>query len=288
MEFLTEEKLAEIIPQVRNLSAWYKALQDILPKYKINTKERVVGFLSQCVYESRGFTELEENMNYSAQRLVEVFPNHFANGERNPNKYAHNPSRIANVVYANRLGNGTPDTGDGWSYRGRGIIQLTGKSNYEAFAQAVNRSLNDAVTYIQTPEGAIEAAAWYWDSRHINDYADMQDVVAMTHKVNGGTHGLSEREVLYTNISVILGLDSAKTDVSASIKPIKASVGSFKKGMKGPGVIDLQKLLGVTADGDFGPKTEAAVKKWQKEHNLVVDGIAGPKTMASLKKDNAA
>lgn len=201
---LTESSLAKMLPRNKNISVLITALNSVLPKYEINTVNRVAGFLAQCGHESADFTVLKENLNYSTESLNRVFPKYFKNAGRDANLYARNPEKIANIVYANRLGNGDTASGDGWRYRGRGAIQLTGKSNYSEFAKSIGKSLEETVAYLETMEGAIESACWFWNSRDINETCDDDDIVLMTKKVNGGTNGLEERTTHYNNNKKIL------------------------------------------------------------------------------------
>lgn len=201
---LTESSLAKMLPRNKNISVLITALNSVLPKYEINTVNRVAGFLAQCGHESADFTVLKENLNYSTESLNRVFPKYFKNAGRDANLYARNPEKIANIVYANRLGNGDTASGDGWRYRGRGAIQLTGKSNYSEFAKSIGKSLEETVAYLETMEGAIESACWFWNSRDINQTCDDNDIVLMTKKVNGGTNGLEERTTHYNNNKKIL------------------------------------------------------------------------------------
>lgn len=201
---LTESSLAKMLPRNKNIGDLFTALNSVLPKYDINTVNRVAGFLAQCGHESADFTVLKENLNYSAESLNRVFPKYFKNAGRDANLYARNPEKIANVVYANRLGNGDTASGDGWRYRGRGAIQLTGKSNYNEFAKSIGKTLEETVVYLETIEGAVESACWFWNSRNINQTCDNDDIVSMTKKVNGGTNGLEERTTHYKNNKKIL------------------------------------------------------------------------------------
>lgn len=177
------------------LASYLDALNAALEKYEINTPERIAMFMAQVGHESGGLKRKEENLNYSAQRLAQVFPKYFRDVD--PNDYARNPEAIANRVYGGRMGNGPEETGDGYRYRGRGFIQLTGKNNYQAFADAMGMAVEDAAEYLSTPEGAAMSAAWFWDMRNINPDADRGDVLTVTKKINGGTIGLSERQALY-------------------------------------------------------------------------------------------
>jgi putative chitinase len=179
----------------------------ILQKYNINTVNRIAGFLAQCGHESNNFTIMKENLNYSAQRLVQVFPKYFKSlNEATP--YNRNPDKIASKVYGNRMGNGDETTHDGYTYRGRGFIQLTGKVNYTAFAKSIGKSLADTVAYLETVQGALESACWYWNSRNINTYCDKDDIIGMTKAINGGTIGLPDRTARYNSYKAILSSQS--------------------------------------------------------------------------------
>jgi putative chitinase len=169
-----------------------KSLPAILEKYKINTVIRAAHFLAQVTHESGGFCVMTENLNYSADGLLKIFPKYF--NADSAASHARNPQMIANRVYSNRLGNGDAVTNDGWNYRGRGFIQLTGKDNYSKFAKSIGKSLDDTIKYLETPQGALESAAWFWDSRNINVKADADDIIAVTKLVNGGTIGLDDRK----------------------------------------------------------------------------------------------
>lgn len=177
------------------LASYLDPLNAALEKYEINTPERIAMFMAQVGHESGGLKRKEENLNYSAQRLMQVFPKYFRDVD--PKDYERNPEAIANRVYGNRMGNGPEETGDGYRYRGRGFIQLTGKNNYQAFADAMGMAVEDAAEYLSTSEGAAMSAAWFWDMRGLNDHADRGDVLTVTKKINGGTIGLKEREEYY-------------------------------------------------------------------------------------------
>lgn len=188
----TEEKLAACLPGNRDVSVLYQAMLDILPRYQINTVERVAAFLAQCAVESADFTVMRENLNYSAKGLTLTWPRRFPTLE-SAQPYHRNPEKIANRVYGGRLGNGPEASGDGYRYRGRGYIQLTGKANYQTFANAVNRSLAEVIGYLETQPGALESACWYWSRNNINAIADKRDMVRATEVINGGHHGLEQR-----------------------------------------------------------------------------------------------
>jgi putative chitinase len=174
------------------------ALSDCLPaileQYAINTPLRMAHFLAQTCHESGGFERFEENLNYSAEGLARTFPRYFKT--TSPKAFAHQPEMIANYVYALRNGNGKQSTGDGWKFRGRGMIQLTGKTNYTAFAQHIGHDVIARPDWLTTPAGAAASAAWYWQLRHINTAADADNVEKVTRLVNGGILGLAERRKL--------------------------------------------------------------------------------------------
>ncbi|MCL2760773.1 MAG: peptidoglycan-binding protein [Desulfuromonadales bacterium] len=192
---LTIEQFKKLFPTNKEAAAWVKALNSILPKYDINTTLRIAAFLAQCGHESIGFTAVKENSNYSAEALTKTWPQHFPASIAS--QYARQPEKIANRAYANRMGNGSEASGDGWKYRGRGVIQLTGKDNYKAFANATGKTLEAVISYLETKEGAVESACWYWSTRNLNKYADNKDITGMTKIINGGTNGLADRQALY-------------------------------------------------------------------------------------------
>ena len=164
--------------------------------------ERVTAFIAQAGHESGNFSVIRENLNYSAQGLLATFPHYF--NQALAAKYARNPSAIANHVYANRMGNGDEASGDGWKFRGRGLIQLTGRSNYSAFASVVNKSIADVIPYLETPEGATEGAGWFWSTNGLNELADAGQFITITKKINGGTNGLADREAIWATARTII------------------------------------------------------------------------------------
>ncbi len=259
---------------------WHQALVDILPKWKITTPQRVAAFMAQCAHESNNFKTLEENLNYSWQGLRKTFPRYFPT-DSIAQQYHRQPEKIANRVYddANRsskLGNTQP--GDGWKYRGRGIIQLTGKNNYLAFAADVGMTLDQVVEYVQTKDGAVESAAWFWTKRNINAPADQGNIDQVSKLVNGGTIGLEERRAKYNSSLQILNEGGAAPQVTASAQPV------LKKGSRGPEVVKLQQALKIKADGIFGTGTETSLKLWQANNGLPATGVADAEAMRRLVK----
>ncbi len=199
-----KSQLNEIIGKNAYLDYWFNALNDILPEYEINTPERVAAFIAQCAHESRGFKFLQENLNYKAASLRRVFPKYFPD-DAIAAAYANKPQMIANRIYANRMGNGDEASGDGWTYRGRGLIQLTGKNNYTFFAASIDTPLEEVSEYLETFEGAVQSACFFWDQNKLNQWADARDILTLTKRINGGTIGLEDRKKHYEHALHVLG-----------------------------------------------------------------------------------
>lgn len=189
---ITEEDLKELIPKNKYVSQWTRVLNLLLPDYEINNPKRIAAFLAQCIHESGGFVFLKENLNYKAESLMKVWPRHFPNLEI-AKAYQRNPEKIANKAYANRMGNGDENSGDGWRFSGRGLIQLTGKTNYQNFADSIETPLEEIPEYLETFEGAVQSACWFWETNNLNPLADKGDIVSLTKRINGGTIGLEDR-----------------------------------------------------------------------------------------------
>ena len=165
---------------------------------------RQASFLAQTAHESASFTAVKENLNYSAKALRAVFGKYFPN-DGIAEEYARQPEKIANRVYANRMGNGDEASGDGWKFRGRGLIQLTGKNNYESCGNDLMINLIDGPEWLEGPQGAVSSALWYWNKNNLNSYADVEDIRGMTKRINGGYHGLDDRIAKYNKAKEILG-----------------------------------------------------------------------------------
>ena len=274
---LTKDHIIHILHGNADAAAWADAALEILPKYDITTPNRIAGFFAQCGHESMNFTVLSENLNYRAETLEKLFSKYFSKAGRNAADYAKQPEKIANVIYASRMANGDTASGDGFKFRGRGVVQLTGRENYTNFGKSVGMSPEQVIDYVQTKKGALESACWYWASRKINIACDEGDIVKMTKLVNGGTIGLEDRRKHYEDALKVLG-----GAVPAPITNAASIPGVLKKGSTGEAVKRLQAELGLEDDGVFGPGTESAVKKWQAANGLAADGIVGPKTLAKL------
>lgn len=216
---MTPDSPLLVAARVKDPGKWLDAVVEACTKFQINTPKRIAAFLAQTAHESGGYTMLEENLNYSAETMAVVWPNRFAevgpdkkpikeNGKNKPNKFAlalhRKPEMIANVVYSNRMGNGTIESGDGWKYRGRGLKQLTGKDNYTRCSKSLGVDLVDRPELLLIPEYAALSAGWFWDSNRLGDFADRDDFVGMTKKINGGTIGLADREARYKAVLSVL------------------------------------------------------------------------------------
>lgn len=200
---ITAQQLSQILTKNKNVAELATVLNKVFPKYEINTKNRVAGFLAQCGHESADFTILKENLNYGAKGLRGVFPKYFPD-DKLAESYERQPEKIANKIYGGRMGNGPESSGDGYKFRGRGAIQLTGKDNYSAFAKTIGKTLDETIAYVETLEGAIESACWFWKSRNLNAVCDSDDIVKMTKLINGGTIGLEDRKEHYEKAKKIL------------------------------------------------------------------------------------
>jgi putative chitinase len=201
---LTASQLKQMVPGITHVDHWIEAFDQLLPDYEINTPKRIAAFIAQCAHESGGFRFLKENLNYKAESLMKTFPKYFSDRDT-ANAYAKQPVKIANRVYANRMGNGDEASGDGYKYCGRGLIQLTGKSNYSWFAASLEISPDEASAYLETFEGAAQSACWFWESNNLNTEADAGDIKKMTKKINGGYIGLDDRIKHYEHALHILG-----------------------------------------------------------------------------------
>ncbi len=198
------QQLQQIIPKNKYVEYWYDALQQLLPQYQIDTPQRLAAFLAQCAHESGNFVFIKENLNYRWQSLRKTFPKYF-HTDQLAQQYEKQPEKIANRVYANRMGNGPEESGDGWRFCGRGLIQLTGRDNYSWFAASLEISPEEASEYMETFEGAAQSACWFWETNNLNQWADRGDIVTLTKRINGGTIGLEDRQKHYQHALHIFG-----------------------------------------------------------------------------------
>jgi putative chitinase len=217
-----------------------------LEDYEIDTPFRIAHFLAQIAHESDGFQTTEE----------------YASGE----------------AYEGRADLGNTEAGDGRRYKGRGLIQLTGRANYRRLGEKIGRDLENDPELAEEPDLSLVIACEYWTDRKINEHADRDDLVAVTWAVNGGLNGLEDR---------MKYLVKARAEVARSLFGRPADFPVLRRGAKGPLAAHLQFALReagvpVRIDGDFGPGTETALKRFQAARSLVADGIAGPAVWTKL------
>jgi len=199
---ITLENILDLFPRCKNAADFVSPLNDACQQYGITTKARLAAFIAQVGHESAGLTALRENLNYSAVALRVVFPKYFTSAVAA--NYERKPERIANRVYANRMGNGDEASGDGWRYRGAGLIQLTGRDNHEAFAEAIGKPLAEVSDYLATAAGGSLSAAWFWSRHGCNELADANRFTDITHAINGGLNGIDARTMLWTRCRTVL------------------------------------------------------------------------------------
>ena len=213
---ITQSQLKQMIPRNPYVREWHEALampqeelggSSLLEEYEINTPKRIAAFIAQCAHESGGFMVLKENLNYKWPTLRKLFSKYFKTDEM-AQEYAGKPNRqeaIANLIYASRMGNGDERSGDGFRYCGRGLIQLTGRSNYQSFADSLQMKVEDVPAYLMTFEGASQSACWFWETNNLNKFADVNNIEGMTRRINGGVIGLEDRIKHYEHALHILG-----------------------------------------------------------------------------------
>jgi putative chitinase len=199
----TIQQFVKMLPGNTNVKSWFNSFALFFPDAELDTIERIAAFIAECSVESANFTRLRENLNYSAEGLVRTWPKRFPNIEF-ANLYARQPEKIANYVYAYRMGNGDEESGDGWKYIGRGIIQLTGKNNYQLFADYINKPIEEVCDYLLTTDGATQSACWFWKTNNLNHYLETEGIDKVSRVINGGDHALMERRAAYNQALYIL------------------------------------------------------------------------------------
>lgn len=202
---MTPAQLRAILPLCRDVTFWSRELQNAVP-FGINTTVRWAAFIAQVAHESAQLTRLVEGLSYSVRGLMLTWPKRFPE-EAAAKPYARNPEKLANFVYGNRLGNGPPESGDGWRYRGRGLIQVTGKANYGDVGVALGLPLIAQPAMLERPTDAVRSAAWFWQSHGLNQLADENTLDAfetITRRINGGITGLAERVALWRKAQEVL------------------------------------------------------------------------------------
>ena len=262
------EDLKELFPKGREaiLEALAKQSRTVFAEFDMADRpNRLHFFLAQVAHESGGLSVIEENLKYSAKRMTEIWPSRFptlASAE----PFANNPEALANKVYANRMGNGAPDSGDGWRYRGRGYIQITGRDGYRAIGSAIGVNLENDPDRASDPDDALRVACGFWKWKKINAACDVGDFLKVTRLVNGGTTGQPDREAWLEKVRKILK-PAAKPKESAPVakdaaKPTKEAIRKVQRALRDRG------FTSVTADGIIGPKTSAAIDKVRRDNGL--------------------
>lgn len=209
---ITSNQLQAALPLCKSPELWSAALNPAMAKFEINTAARIAAFLAQTAHESSQFNRLTEGLSYkTAARLVAIFPKRFPS-EASAAPYVANPEKLANRIYASRMGNGDEASGDGYRFRGRGLIQITGRSNYIDIGNALGLDLTAQPDLLIEPQWAAMSAAYYWFGHGLNALADdetddndIEDFTTITKKINGGTVGLKERLELFHSIRPLLG-----------------------------------------------------------------------------------
>jgi putative chitinase len=192
-----EAALRSVAPHLSDdeRAGWITVLMQPMRQAGITTPRCAAAFLGQCAVESAGFQSLEEDLGYTAVRLCQVWPTRFPNSEAAA-ACALQPEILANRVYSNRMGNGNEASGDGWRFRGRGLIQISGRTAYTHFAQAMTLTLDQAIEHAATQAGAVDSAIWFWSANQLNVLANSWSVDSITRKINGGMTGAAERSRL--------------------------------------------------------------------------------------------
>jgi putative chitinase len=275
------EDLKELFPKGREaiLEAFAKQAKPVFAEFDISDKpNRLHFFLAQIAHESGGLTGIEENLRYSAKRMTEIWPSRFPTlAAAEP--FANNPEARANKVYANRMGNGPAGSGDGWKYRGRGYIQITGRDGYRAIGTAIGIDLEAHPDRAATPEDALRVACGFWKWKKVNALCDEGDFLKVTRLVNGGTTGRADREAWLAKVRKVLKpAPAAKPKESAppakeAAKPTKEEIRKVQQALRAHG------FASVTADGVMRPKTTAAIDKVRRDRGLKPGSID-----AALKK----
>jgi putative chitinase len=203
MSELTLDVLKACLPQAKSerLSMFLEGLNETFEHFEINTPARQAMFIAQTAHESGNFSAVEENLNYAAKALMAFWPKKFAGVA---DAYARNPQKIANRAYCDRMGNGPESSGEGFKYRGRGLIQLTGKDNYKMCGRALGIDLLEDPDQVAKNPVAVLSAGWFWDTRKLNTWADKEDVTTVTKKINGGVIGLADRTAHFHHILEVL------------------------------------------------------------------------------------
>lgn len=209
---VTDDSLKQIMPKLADAkrAAFLPSLQSALNEFGVNTPKREAAFLAQIAHESGELNIFAENLNYGAKGLMATWPKRFPDPVK-AQQYERNPQKIANYVYANRIGNGDEASGDGWRFRGRGPIQITGRDNYQKYGSRLNVDLINDPDKAATPEVGFRIAGLYWKENGLNELADAGMFETITKRINGALKGLEDRVKYYTRAKQVLGVPATRS-----------------------------------------------------------------------------
>ena len=269
----------QLIPTNKEADEWHSLAVEFWPQYDINTENRIAGFMAQTGHESLDFTRIHENMNYSWESLRRVFPRYYPT-TASAKAHHRKPVEIANHVYddanrINKIGNTQP--GDGWRFRGRGLIQNSGRWNFHDFGKTKGMTAEEAAAYCGTKQGAFEVACWFWKENNINRFCDADDIVGMSKAINGGKIGLDDRIKRYERAKQLIDMSEDVSKEVCNSEPARV----LKRGSRGEVVKAVQSKLKLVADGIYGKNTERAVRSWQRSHG---ERVTGKLTNAQIVK----
>jgi len=271
---LTAAQLNKIMPNA-DATRWLDHLNNAMAAQDINNPMRMAAFLAHVAVESGELNVVEEKMSYSVERMMAVWPKRFPTPEIAA-PFAHNPEKLGNFVYANRLGNGPPNTGDGFRYRGRGLLQATGKDHYREASAALNVDLIATPELLEKPELAAKEAAWWWKKRGLNPVADAAQFRNSTIIINGGLTGYDDRVAFWRRALAALGADASVTDTSDLVAEVQKALNARGAQPR------------LEEDGDWGPKSEAALDRFRAQAGLPEGDVIDDAVLAALKVKKAA
>jgi len=212
---ISQSQILAVMPSatLKNADAYAVTLSEAMNRFRINTPARIAAFLAQIAHESGSLSRVVENLNYSADGLAATWPGRYRAPSNQPNETARRlhrkPEAIANHCYAGRMGNGDEASGDGWKYRGRGLIQITGRENYKKCGDGLGLDYMSVPELMEWPQHAALSAAWFWASRNLNELADVGDFLSITRKINGGTNGLTDRRAYWARAKSVFKVQGA-------------------------------------------------------------------------------
>jgi len=256
----TASELREIYPRASepNIEAFARQGDELLDRFGVSrTPNRLQFFLSQIGHESGGLTITEENLSYRAERICVVWPSRFS-GVASARPFERNPERLANSVYASRMGNGPPESGDGWRYRGRGYIQITGRDGYESVGDIAGLDLVGTPELASAAEHALLVSCAFWQWKALNELCDTGDFARVTRRINGGTTGLADRRAWLDKVRRVL-----ETPPPPDAQPSAAEVIAVQRALRALGYVELG-----AADGLIGRRTMAAITRFRQDNAL--------------------